>query len=191
MLFWHDLYSIIIWIGWYRCMISWMTLFTNTATYNSCYFDMNCMLLFFFLTLIDTRWWCSKWRIVPSYNSCHFHMNCIAMVTLIDELHCCEYYHIQLLLLWHELYFVIFFLMYESRILPFTTHVILTWIVLCGIRMFYIGSIFALSLWIVFIMGIFCMNHLKHATLLSNKNYWAEYSKWVSSWSFVWIVYTR
>ena len=111
MLFWHDLF-----FYYYRCMNWYMhdimnDIVMNNATYNSCYFDMNCMLLFFFLTLIDTRWWCSKWRIVPSYNSCYFHMNYLVMVTLIDtsvwyyELHCCEYYHIQLTLLWHELYF--------------------------------------------------------------------------------------
>ena len=49
------------------------------------------------------------------------------LIQIYHELHCCEYYHIQLLLLWHELYFVIFFLMLicwcnESWILQFTTH---------------------------------------------------------------------
>ena len=112
MLFWHDLYSIIIWIGWYRCMISWMTLFMNTATYNSCYFGMNCILHFFLLMLIIGTWCrCSESRILPSYSSCRLNMNCIVTVSLNDidawyhELHYCEYYHIQLMLLWHELYF--------------------------------------------------------------------------------------
>ena len=94
----------------------------------------------FFLALIDTWWWCSKWRIPPSYNSCHFNVNCIVMVTLIDtsvwyyELHCCEYYHIQLTLLWHELYF--------CWCHHLTTHFFFALIVWCGIRAFYVVLLF-------------------------------------------------
>ena len=113
MLFWHDLFSVIIvvWIdadAWYH---EW-----HCYGYEYCHIQFmlfwhELYAVIFFLMLIDTRWWCSKWRILPSYNSCHFNVNCIVMVTLIDtsawyyelHLHCCEYYQIQLMLFWHEL----------------------------------------------------------------------------------------
>jgi len=100
-------------------MVAWIDIYTWCHEWH-CYEYCHIQFMFvwhelyvvvYFLTLIDTRWWCSKWWILPSYNSCHFNVNCIVMVTLIDtsawyyELHCCEYYHIQLMLLWHELYF--------------------------------------------------------------------------------------
>ena len=55
-----------------------------------------------------------------------------------------EFYRLQLMLFQHELYYVV------SE---------------CSILVRYLP----LSPWIVFIMGIFCMNYLKHATLLSSK----------------------
>ena len=64
----------------------------NTTTYNSCYFDMNCMLLVFSWCWLTHDEWMANTTI---FNSCHFNKNCIVMITLIDtsawyhELHCC------------------------------------------------------------------------------------------------------
>ena len=73
----------------------------NTTTYNSCYFDMNCMLLVFSWCWLTHDEWMANTTI---FNSCHFNKNCIVMVTLIDtsawyhELHCSEYYLVAIIL---------------------------------------------------------------------------------------------
>ena len=147
MLFWHDLFFYYYGcMNWYRCMISWMTLLWilphtihviltwivccyffswrwlthDDDVVNGEYYHLTTHVVFTWIVLLWLHWLIHLHDIknyivvnITTYNSRYFDMNCI----FVDVMNCWNYH--------------------------LTTHVFFTLIVWCGIRAFYIVSLFA------------------------------------------------